>query len=109
MLCLVDKGGVKVLCMVAEPTQKECRMATLTTSTEVSSSLGMSHNKVKRLCRETHIRYDTNQGSYVFLREDFDNAYAKRFDTCMSKTANKKRKKTNAKKKKAELKTTTKK
>ena len=67
-------------------------MAGLTTSTELSSSYGMSENKVKSIIREGQILYDTNNGSYICIKADFDKAYiAKRFQTCGTKVANKTR------------------
>jgi len=66
-------------------------MSSLATSEEVSGSLGMSESKVKRICRESGVRYDTNRGSYVFIYGEFMKAYTKRFQLCAVKVANRSR------------------
>jgi hypothetical protein len=76
-------------------------MGALATSQDVSGSLGMSESKVKRICREKGVRYDTNRGSYVFLYSEFMEAYTKKFQQCAVKVANRSRSATREKQQKA--------
>ena len=47
----------------------------LTNSIDVSGSLGISHDKVKKHVRNLQIPYEVNRGKYVFSREAFDREY----------------------------------
>ena len=47
----------------------------------------MSETKVKRLVRLYNINYDTNQGSYIFPRQDFERVYASKMNSASVKKA----------------------